>query len=148
MNHEIEKALSRFNEGFNCAQALLAAFAPRFGISEEDALKLAAPFGGGMARMGEVCGAVSGAMMALGLRHGYCRRGDKRAKEACYRTANRFADAFRARCGSIMCRDLLGCDISTPQGMAEARERRLIITVCAVAVREAAEIVSELLGKD
>lgn len=147
MNNETEKALSCFKEGFNCAQALLSAFASRFGMSEEEALRLATPFGGGMARMGEVCGAVSGALMALGLNHGYSRQEDKAAKETCYRTANAFAARFRARHGSIVCRELLGCDLTSPEGTARFKEKDLLTTVCTVVVRDAAEIVSELLGK-
>jgi C_GCAxxG_C_C family probable redox protein len=147
MNNETEKAVSRFNEGFNCAQALLSAFASRFGLSEEEALRLATPFGGGIARMGEVCGAVSGALMALGLRHGYSRQEDKEAKEACYGTASVFAARFRARHGSIVCRELLGCDLTSTEGTAHFKEKNLLTTVCAVVVRDAAEIVSELLGK-
>ena len=127
MDDRIETALSRFAEGFNCSQAVLSAYAE--GMDEETALKIASGFGGGMGRMAETCGAVTGAMMVLGLKFGAVSP-DREAKERGYAKVKEFADRFKARNGSLVCRDLLGCDISTPEGHQIAKEKSLFTTVC------------------
>ena len=137
MNY-VECAVARFAQGCNCAQAVLAAYAPQFGLEPEIALRLAAPFGGGMARMGETCGAVTGAFLVIGLQSG-------EAKEETYQLVREFVRRFAARHGSIRCRELLGCDLSTPEGLQLAREQGLFSTRCRGFVRDSAEIVSELL---
>jgi C_GCAxxG_C_C family probable redox protein len=137
MNY-VECAVARFAQGCNCAQAVLAAYAPQFGLEPEIALRLAAPFGGGMARMGETCGAVTGAFLVIGLQSG-------EAKEEIYQIVREFVRRFAARHGSIRCRELLGCDLSTPEGLQRAREQGLFSTRCRGFVRDSAEIVSELL---
>jgi C_GCAxxG_C_C family probable redox protein len=139
-----DPAVERFKRGFNCAQAVLSASAPCLGLAEETALKLAAPFGGGMGRTGGACGAVSGALMALGLRFGSTSPDDKAAKERTYGIARRFIEEFRARNQGVLCRELLGCDIATPEGVAAARERQLFTTLCPKLVRSAAEILSAM----
>ena len=135
-----DQAVSDFNSGFNCAQAVFAAFAPEFGMDREKALQVAAAFGGGMARQGLTCGAVTGALMVLGLRHGMEMEGKNEAKEVTYDRTLRFMEEFRKRHGSIGCSGVLGCDISTPDGMKEATHKGLFKTVCPRAVRDAVEI--------
>jgi C_GCAxxG_C_C family probable redox protein len=127
-------------EGFNCSQAVFSTYAQ--GIDQETALKIASGFGGGMGRMGETCGAVTGAMMVLGLRFG-ADQPDREAKERVYARIREFADRFQARNGSTFCRDLLGCDISTPDGYEQAKI--LFPTVCPKYVRDACEILEEML---
>ena len=139
-----ETALSQFQEGFNCSQAILSAYAGQFGLDEETALKLAAGFGGGMGRMAETCGAVTGAFMVLGLRFGEACP-DRDAKERIYGRVREFADRFKARNGSLVCRDLLGRDISVPENLQLARETYLFSTNCPKFVRDACEILEELL---
>ena len=117
--NRIETAVSRFAEGFNCSQAVFSAYAE--GLETETALKIASGFGGGMGRMAETCGAVTGAMMVLGLRFGAASP-DREAKELIYARIREFADRFKARNGSLDCRDLLGCDISTPEGLRDRQE--------------------------
>jgi C_GCAxxG_C_C family probable redox protein len=141
----IERAVSLFSEGFNCAQAVLAAFGPDLGLERELALKLAGAFGGGMGRMGEACGAVTGGLMALGLKFGPTRAGDEAAKERAYGLACRFFKEFKARNGSVLCRELLGCDLSTPEGRKRAKETGLHSSRCPGFVRAAAEILERLL---
>jgi C_GCAxxG_C_C family probable redox protein len=144
--NRIETALSRFAAGFNCSQAVFSAYADDFGLDEEAALKIAAGFGGGMGRMAETCGAITGAMMVLGLRHGGTTP-DREAKERVYAKIRQFADRFKARNGSLLCRDLLSCDISTPAGHEAAREKGLFTTACPTYVRDAAEILEEMLAE-
>jgi len=139
-----DDAVSDFNKGFNCAQAVFSVFAPELGMDREKARKVATAFGGGMARNGLTCGAVTGALMVLGLRHGMEMEGKSEAKEATYSRSRHFMQLFRERRGSVSCSELLGCDISTPEGMKEAGEKGLFKTVCPRAVRDAVEILETM----
>lgn len=116
-------------------------------MDRETALKLAAGFGGGMGRMADTCGAVTGAFLALGLKYGPATAGDSRAKEKTYELVREFASRFKARNGSLACRDLLGCDISAPDGWQRARQQKLTSTVCPKIVQDAAETLEELLAE-
>lgn len=143
---QADLAVTRFKEGFSCSQALLSAFAPQFGLDQETALKISGAFGGGMGRMGETCGAVTGALMVIGLRFGQTNVEDEDAKEKSYELAREFADRFRARNNACTkCRELLGCEIGTPEGMQTAKEKELFTMLCPKFVRDAAEIVEQLL---
>ncbi|MBE6556975.1 MAG: iron-containing alcohol dehydrogenase [Ruminococcaceae bacterium] len=102
-----ELARSYFKEGYNCAQSVALAFADLVGLEKTTLLRLASPFGGGMGRMREVCGAVSGALMIEGLLCGYDCAEDGEAKMRVYAEVRQLADAFRAENGSIICRELL-----------------------------------------
>ena len=140
MTDPIQTATDRFAQGFNCAQAVLSAFAAQAGISEEAALRLASPFGGGIARQGQVCGALTGALMALGLQRG---NATLQGREETTRISQEFVQAFRERNGAILCRDLLGHDLSTPEGLQAAREQNVFTRVCPALVKSAAEILVE-----
>jgi C_GCAxxG_C_C family probable redox protein len=142
----IETAVSRFAEGYNCSQAVLSAYAGQLGLDEETAMKIAAGFGGGMGRMADTCGAVTGAFMVLGLQCGQASP-DRQAKEAIYRRIREYADRFRTRHGSLLCRELLECDISVPEGLQRARELELFSKTCPRFVRDACEILEEMLQK-
>lgn len=141
----IEKAVSCFREGHTCSQAILSTFGPECGLDRETALRLAQPFGAGMARSGCVCGAVSGSLMVIGLKHGMADLKDKAAKEKAYKLSREFIKRFEKKQGSIQCRDLLDCDISTTTGLALAVVRGLFKTRCPVLVGEAARILEDLL---
>ena len=104
-----ERAVAYFVNGANCAQAVAAAFADLMGMDEKTALRMAAPFGGGLARQREICGAVSGMCLVAGALYGYDDLTDNEAKAAHYRMIRDLCDAFRAAHGGfIICRDLLG----------------------------------------
>ena len=109
------------------------------------ALKISAAFGGGMGRMGETCGAVTGALLVIGLKHGKTSAEDEEAKERTYRLVQELVDQFKSRNGSIVCRDLLGCDISVPEERELAKDKALFTTLCPRSVRDAAEIVERIL---
>lgn len=140
-----ESAVSRFRDGFSCSQAVFSTYAEAMGMDRETALKVSAGFGGGMGRMAETCGAVTGAMMAIGLKHGTADATDSEAREKTYELVRRFAEEFRAKHGSLDCRDLLGCDISTAEGREQARERNTHDDVCPQLVRDAAEVLERIL---
>ena len=134
-----------FNQGFSCAQAIVATFGNQYGLDIQQALRVAGAFGGGMARMGETCGAVTGALMVIELVYGKTRAEDEAAKEKTYHLEHLFADRFKARNGSILCRELLGYDISTDYGYQKARDTNLSRTLCPEFVRLSAEILQDLI---
>lgn len=140
-----EKAISSFKSGFNCAQAVFSSYSEEFGLSPEIALKIASAFGGGMGRIGETCGAVTGAFMAIGLKYGMTKIGDVESKERTYQIVQEFAKEFKSRNGSLRCAELLGCDIGTSEGMNMAREKNLFTTICPKLVKDGAEIIEKIL---
>jgi C_GCAxxG_C_C family probable redox protein len=135
-------AVGLFGSNFNCAQSVFAAFAPQLGLQRSQALKLASPFGGGVARRGQVCGAVTGALMVLGLVQG---ADTSDGKEEAYRLGEEFLQRFESKQGSILCRDLLGCDIGTPEGRQKAQAKDVFNSLCPILVGNAAEIVQAML---
>ncbi len=147
MSSKIEEAVERFKNGFNCSQAVLSSYSEQFGLDCGRALKVATGFGGGM-RMGETCGAVTGAFMVLGLKYGNATAQDRQAKEKTYEKITEFTNCFKARNGSVLCRELLGCDISTQEGQKKAREGSLFSSICPEMVKNAAEILEEMLAED
>jgi len=134
-----------FKSGFVCSQAVLSVFAEQFGLDRDLALKLATAFGGGMARRARTCGAVTGALMVIGLRYGRAHIADTEAKGVTYRKSHEFFERFTHRNGSIICNELLGVDISTPEGTASAQEKNLFKTLCPVFVSDAVQILEEIL---
>jgi len=108
-------ALACFKEGFNCSQSILSVYGAEYGISRDMALKIACPFGAGIGRMAEVCGAVTGAFMVIGLKYGNTDAKNISAKGNTYQLVSKFADRFKARNGTINCGELLGCDLGTPK---------------------------------
>jgi C_GCAxxG_C_C family probable redox protein len=145
-NHA-EQAVAMFQEGFNCAQAVLAACGVPLGLPRDVALHVAGAMGGGIGGMGGTCGAVTGAIMTIGLKYAKTSPADDASKQKAYQLAKQFAAQFKQRNESILCRELLGCDISTPEGMKHFRESGLHGTVCPKLVRDAAEIVERLLAE-
>ena len=140
----VEAAVERFRAGCNCSQAILSIYGQALGVDAATALRIACGFGGGM-RLAETCGAVTGAIMVIGLRHGPVECTDRAAKGETYRLTVEFSARYRARHGSVSCRDLLGCDISTPEGLRQAQEQNLFATRCPEMVREAALILEQML---
>ena len=138
-----DRAEQLFRDSCNCCQAVFGSMASHSGLDEAAAIKLGTAFGGGMGRMGGVCGAVTGAVLVLGLRYGDPVAGSE-SKEQIYRLVRSFVEEFRELHGSILCRELLGCEIGTQEGMAEAKEKDLFGTVCVKFVRDAVDIVGKL----
>lgn len=103
-----QKAMGYFREGYNCAQAVFLCYAEELGIEKSTALKLSSSFGGGMGRMREVCGAVTGMFMAAGLLYGYDSPTDRQAKTEHYKRIQDLAADFKEETGSIICKELLG----------------------------------------
>lgn len=149
MNPTEKSQLARenFENGYNCAQAVLLAFCDETGLTREQAAKLASGFGGGMGRMREVCGAVSAMFMIEGLLEGYSDPKVKEEKSALYTRVRTLADRFREKNHSIICRELLIGIETTPGGEPEARtqqyyERR----PCGCYVQDAALLIAEVFS--
>ena len=134
-------AVEYFSKRYHCSQAVLAAYAPMCGISEETALKLGACFGSGM-RKGEVCGAATGALMVLGLLFGKTEPLDR---ELANKVNDEFLKRFSERNGSYLCNNLLGCDIKTLEGINYAKSKNLFTEFCPKMVYSACEIIDELI---
>jgi len=144
--NKAKQAVSCFNNGFSCSQAILSTYGKELGMNREIALKVSGAFGGGMARMAETCGAVTGAFMVIGLKYGKTEASDEKAKDKTYNLVKEFVSKFKTRNNSIVCKELLGCDISTAEGTKEFKDKRLIATLCPKFVQDAAEIIEEILS--
>ena len=142
---KVENALNSFKKGFNCSQAVLSVFAPQMGLNLEKSLKIATAFGGGMARLGETCGVVTGALMVIGLKHGMVNSEEKTAKINTYKIANEFIKEFESRNNSIVCKKLIDCDLSTPEGLEEAKKNEVFKMICPLLVKDSVEILEEIL---
>jgi len=141
------RARTYFEQHYNCAQSTFAPFAEYFGMDTSLAFKIATPFGGGMGHAGQICGAVSGALMAIGLAEGITSY-DRDKKYACYGLAAEFQSLFKAAHGELTCPGLLGWDIGDPQELAQVRREDLFHTLCPILVGDAVRIAAELLGLD
>jgi C_GCAxxG_C_C family probable redox protein len=146
MSVKSQEAVKRFKNGFNCSQAVVGTFSEQFGLDSDKAAKVATGFGGGM-RMGGTCGAVTGAFMVLGLKYGNSTAKDKEAKATTYNQIEEYISRFKSRNNSVTCRELLGCDISTPDGMKQAQDKGLFSSTCPQMVQDAAEILEEMLNE-
>ena len=144
---KVDSAVAVFNRGYSCSQAILSTYGAQLGLERELALKIASAFGGGMGRMGKTCGAVTGALMVIGLKHGLVELPDQKAKETTYALVREFMKRFIARNGSVECKVLLGCDLSTPEGVRYAKDKNLVSTICPKLVQQAAEILEDLVVK-
>lgn len=133
-----------FNMGFDCAQTVLAHFADDLDMEEDDAFKIASAFGGGIAGTGGMCGCVTGALMALGMKYGFTEP-DAIAKNIMNAKNAEFLSSFKERCGSIYCRDLLGLDVSVPEQAAEIAAAGVIQARCPAFVTAACDILEEML---
>ena len=131
-----------FDQDYDCAQAVLTHAASDLDLEEETAMKLCSAFGGGMQK-GDMCGCVTGALMALGLKYGFCDPIEKIEKETMTRKAEEFERRFEEACGALRCRELLGCDVSTPEGKINAGA--VIPNRCPGFVTKACCILDEML---
>lgn len=145
-----ERANDNFKKGYNCAQSVLIAYRDVLGLSESEAAKLTAPFGGGMGGLREVCGAVSGMLMVAGLLHGYDDPKAREEKAEHYALVQALTGEFRARCGSIICRELLALQNPGTSPVPSERNDAYYASrhTCANCVVEAARIAARLLPAD
>ncbi|GAH30975.1 hypothetical protein ES705_00427 [subsurface metagenome] len=139
-----KKAISYFNQGYNCAQSVFSAFSDEFGINKEIARSIASGFGAGFGRLQETCGVVTGAIMVIGCK--YFKRNDcPGSKEIVYQKTRDFISRFKERNGTINCLELIGVDFNTEEGMQTAKKKNLFRDKCEKYVRDACEILEEII---
>lgn len=146
--NEVERAGELFLEGYNCAQAVFTAFCHRFGMDEETAKRVSAGLGGGVGRMREVCGAVSGAAMVIGSAVAPIKGDDKKSKAENYELVRKFAEEFKKRHGgTVICREMLKLNVPMENtAMPENRTAEYYKNrPCLKAVEDAAEIVKKII---
>lgn len=141
--NKVEQAVGKFSRGANCAQSVLLTYCNELDLDMRSLLKVGTGFGGGI-RQGEVCGAVAGAIMVLGLKYGPDKIEDKESKEKVYEMVGIFNEKFKKMNSSITCRDLLGCNLNQ-KGMREyAREKGLFKDICPKLIKDAINILDEI----
>ena len=145
MERSIE-ARELFLSGYNCAQSVLLSFSGDLKYSRELAQKIAVGFGGGMGKQQETCGAVTGAIMVLGIMKGEDVNNNDELKEGSYASVKELSNQFTAQFGTTKCMDLIGCDLNTPEGSARFKEEEIMQKVCADCVQKAVEIVESITG--
>lgn len=146
MNRQ-EQAVAYHRAGFNCAQAILLAFCEELGLQKEFASKVSAGFGGGM-RVGGTCGIVTGGLMVLGLKYGQVEAADQETKMRAGKIAVDFQNRFKALYQTTYCKELLGHNISTPEGMAAIKEKGLSEVKCNPMIKEVVEILENMLDEN
>ena len=146
MNDIVDKASSYFKSGYNCAESTLLAIARDALKIDSDLIpKIATGFGGGISRQGYVCGAASGAIMGLSLKHG--RNSPEELRAHTYNPVVEFLKQFQKKFGSILCKELSGCDLSTIEGIRKFREKNVHKQACSHFVNGAIEIFMSLIGE-
>lgn len=140
-----EHVAEQFRSGLNCAQAVLGEYASDLGVDLDTARRIACAFGGGLGHTGGVCGAVNGAIMVIGLAACSPGPGSLASSARADDLVRSFLTEFEQRHGSTVCSQLLGCDIGTPEGRGEAARLGVFDSRCPTYVRDAVEILDELL---
>lgn len=144
---EISLANQYFKEKFHCSQSVFAAFAPQYGITKEQALKIGGCFGSGMCK-GEVCGAVTGALMVIGLIFGQASVDDLTGRKKEYELACCLMEQFKNENGSFICKDLLRYDLSQQEDIEKVKELDLFTNFCPKMVESAARILKQIIEND
>lgn len=145
MNDKIDNAIDSFNCGFNCSQSVFSAFSEDLGLDKKLALKIACSFGGGMC-LAEVCGAVTGAFLVLGLKYGQNNDNDNASKELSKLYVKDFASRFKKLHGSIICKELLEYDLSDINQLIAARQSGVFKTQCPKYVKDAVVLLEEIMS--
>jgi len=140
-----DEAIACFKRGFTCSSAVFSTFAEEMSLDPETAKKCSCGFGAGISKTGNICGAVSGAIMVIGLKYGKAERGDDAATEKTRALVREFIREFTANHGSVNCTELLGYNLSDPEEYETARESRLFVTKCPELVGDAVAILEEIL---
>ncbi|AFM23688.1 C-GCAxxG-C-C family protein [Desulfomonile tiedjei] len=138
------RTVDLFLNGRICSQAVLTVFGEPYGLDSELAQKLGRPLGGGMGRLGRTCGAVTAAILILGLAKDHADKNE--AKRIAFASVQEFVRRFEALHGTVECKNLLGADVSTKEGLKQIQEEKLFATVCPNFVGDAANILDELLA--
>jgi len=145
---KVDIAMSKFSEGFNVSQSMLATFGPELGVDENTASKLTAAIPGHGEYTGDICGTILSGLMILGLLYGNTEAGDKDKIDKMQDLCDEFVAEFKARNGSIICSEMLGVDVSTDAGWAEVERQCMITDVCSNLMRDAVEILEMIIAEN
>ena len=140
-----EEAYQCFMGRFTCSAAVFSAFSDDLGLDPDTAKKIACGFGAGISKTGNICGAVSGGVMVIGLKYGKTEAGDDAATEKTRAVTRQFIHEFLEKNGSVQCTELLGHDLSDPAAYASAQKSGIFMTKCPALVRDAADILEKIL---
>lgn len=143
-----EEALEYYSKGFNCAQSVIVSFADILNVNKETALRMASGFGGGMGRMQQTCGAVTGAFMVIGFLRGNYKTEDDEANEIINHLIQEFSHKFAESHGSINCKVLINYDLNTEKGREQANKADVFNKKCSNFVKLAVELLEETLLKN
>jgi len=143
---EVEQAVAFYKQGYTCTQSILASFATRYSLPQDLAFRIGEPFGAGTSCTNDMCGAVTGAVIVMGLQYGSTHFDDEAARYYTYQRVQELIQRFKALRGSIQCCDLLGYDLSDPQQLQSAWEKGLFMQLCPNLVRDSAQILIEIIG--
>jgi len=143
----IETAIAKFMEGYNCAQSVFYSFCDDLQFDKETALKMATGLGAGMARKEEVCGAVTGGIIVIGVKYGRGEKDDRKATELTYQKTLDLMNQFTEEHGTYICRNLLnGCELTTEEGQKQFKENDLLNKVCKGCVRTVVELLEDIIA--
>lgn len=144
MNHN-QKAQDKFFDEYACSQAILSEYCNYYDVDSQVALKISAGFAGGMC-MGKTCGAVTGAIMVLGLKFAGQQPETPEGRKSVKEAVLKFTELFKSLNGSTECKDLLSVDISTPLGLQTAKEKNVFRTVCPKFIKDSASILEQIIN--
>jgi C_GCAxxG_C_C family probable redox protein len=140
-----KEAKKQFEKGLSCAPSVLSTYSEQLGLDKELAVKIACGFGGGIAGTGRTCGAVTGAVMVIGLMHGQADVADKESGQKTRKLVKNLIDRFTALHGSVECKALIGFDLDTSAGLESARKSGVFENKCPVFVCDAVDILEDIL---
>jgi C_GCAxxG_C_C family probable redox protein len=144
--NKVDLAFRRLKTGYSCSQSVFSVFADDLGLDREISLKVSSAFGGGIAGMGETCGAVTGALMALGLRYGSAVASRKHEEKEINRYAEAFLDRIKSETGAVACRDILSVDLGQPGALKIAEEKGLFEKRCTPYIGRVVRLVDDILS--
>ncbi|HJX22906.1 MAG TPA: C-GCAxxG-C-C family protein [Candidatus Bathyarchaeia archaeon] len=144
----VEDAKLRFREGFVCSESVLMTFSESFQMKSEIIPRIASGFGGGIGRKGSICGALAGAIMSLGLKYGRNKSDETDALDVCQEKSSECYERFEKEMGSVNCRDLIQCDISTVEGRKKWREQGLRENKCTKYIENSMKILLSLIDDE
>jgi C_GCAxxG_C_C family probable redox protein len=149
MQNRTEIAVSKFSEGYNCAQSVFYSFCDDLHFDKNTAMKMATGFGAGMGRKEEVCGAVTGGIIVIGTKYGRGETDNRTATELTYQKTRELMDRFEKKHGTFICRRLLkGCELTTEEGQKHFKDNKLADTICRPCVRSVVDILDSIMQLD
>jgi len=141
-----EQAVSKFLEGYNCAQSVFYSFSDDLGFEKSTALKIACGFGAGMGRKEEVCGAVTGGIIVISAKYGRVEKDDRPAQEITYKKTRDLMEQFSKKHGTYICRQLLnGCELTSGEGQKSFKENDMLNKICVPCVKSVVSILEEII---